>query len=102
MQEASGLLSSVPRRLAWAWIALLALLALTLGLAFVPLGSGNTVVALAIGAAKALIVLFVFMEIAKAPPLVWLFASVGLFWLMILYGLSAVEYATRSGFPQQP
>lgn len=102
MQGARGLLGAVPRRLVSAWLALLALLILTLGLAFVPLGSANVVVALAIGAVKALIVLFVFMEIGKGPPLVWIFASAGVFWLLILYGLGAVEYGTRSGFPPQP
>ncbi len=93
---------AIPRSLLWAWAALLGLLALTLGLAFVPLGWGNIVVAPAIGPAKSVIVLLVFMKITKAPPLVWIFAGAGIFWLSILNGLSAVEYATRSGSPPQP
>lgn len=91
-----------PLRLVWAWLGLLVLLAATLGLAFVPLGSGNIVVALAVAMAKAVIVLLVFMKLMRGPSLTWLFAGAGLFWLMLLIGLSATDYATRTGFPPQP
>jgi len=75
------------------------LLGLTLGMAFVPLGKGNIAVAVAIGAAKALIVVFVFMELSRGHPLKLIFAGAGLFWLAILFGLSFTDYATRTGFP---
>jgi cytochrome c oxidase subunit 4 len=88
-----------PRSLVFAWLGLLALLALTLGMAFAPLGKGNIAVALAIGAAKGLIVVFVFMELARGHPLKLIFAGAGLFWLIILFGLSFTDYATRTGFP---
>ena len=88
-----------PRALVFAWLGLLALLALTLGMAFAPLGKGNIAVALSIGAAKGLIVVFVFMELARGHPLKLIFAGAGLFWLMILFGLSFTDYATRTGFP---
>jgi cytochrome c oxidase subunit 4 len=87
------------RHIALAWIGLVLLLCLTLGMAFVPLGKGNIAVALAIGAAKALIVVFVFMELARGHPLKLIFAGAGLFWLAILFGLSFTDYATRTGFP---
>ena len=87
------------RHIVLAWVGLVALLGLTLGMAFVPLGKGNIAVALAIGAAKALIVVFVFMELARGHPLKLIFAGAGLFWLIILFGLSFTDYATRTGFP---
>ena len=88
--------------LALAWIGLVLLLALTLGMAFVPLGQANIAVALAIGTAKAVIVLLVFMKLARSPPLAWIFAGAGLFWLALLFGLTFTDYATRAGFPPQP
>ena len=90
------------RHIALAWIGLFALLALTLGMAYVPLGKANIVVALAIGTAKAVIVVLAFMKLAKSPPLTWIFAGAGLFWLALLFGLSFTDYATRAGFPPQP
>jgi cytochrome c oxidase subunit 4 len=89
-------------RLALAWVGLLLLLALTLAMAYVPLGRGNIAVALAIAAAKGVIVLLVFMKLLHSPPLTWIFAGAGLFWLVILFGLTFTDYATRTGFPPQP
>ena len=88
--------------LALAWIGLVLLLALTLAMAYVPIGRGNIGVALAIGTAKAVIVLLVFMKLVRGPPLTWIFAGAGLFWLVILFGLTFTDYATRAGFPPQP
>jgi cytochrome c oxidase subunit 4 len=89
-------------RLALAWMCLLLLLALTLAMAYVPLGRGNIAVAMAIATAKGVIVLLVFMKLIRSPPLTWIFAGAGLFWLVILFGLSFTDYATRAGFPPQP
>jgi cytochrome c oxidase subunit 4 len=88
-----------PSRLVWSWFALLVLLTATLGLAYVPLGSANVVVALAIGAVKAVIVALVFMELARGLSLRWIFAGAGLLWLLVLFGLSLTDYATRRGWP---
>ena len=79
-----------------AWLALLVLLGTTLGLAFVPMGSFNIVVALSIGALKALVVFAVFMELWNRPSLKWVFAAAGFFWLMILMLLTAADYLTRA------
>ena len=64
-----------PRSLVWAWIGLVLLLALTLGMAFVPLGRANIVVALAVAGAKAVIVLLVFMELTRGHSLKLVFAG---------------------------
>jgi cytochrome c oxidase subunit IV len=78
-----------------AWVALLALLAATCSCAFLPLGPFNLVISLAIAAAKTAIVLTVFMKLLRSPPLVWIYAGAGLFWLMIMLGLSGTDYLTR-------
>ena len=46
------------------WVALMGLLALTCGTAYLPLGSWNVAINFAVAAAKALLVVFVFMEVA--------------------------------------
>ena len=78
------------------WIALVLLLAATTTLAFVPLGNFNIVVALAIAAAKALIVLLFFMELRGSRALVRTFAAAGFFWLLIMITLTTADYAHRT------
>jgi cytochrome c oxidase subunit IV len=77
------------------WLALLALLAATCGFAFLPLAPFNLVISLAIAVAKTAIVLAVFMKLLRSPPLVWIYAGAGVFWLMLMLGLSATDYLTR-------
>lgn len=83
------------RRLVLAWAALLVLLAATVAGAYLPLGSFNIVLALAIAATKAAIVLVVFMDLTRGPALARIFAGAGAFWLMILLGLASTDYLTR-------
>ena len=95
-------MSKALRHRALAWLGLVLLLVLTLGLSYLPLGSANIVVALTIAMAKGVIVVLIFMKLAHSPPLTWIFAGAGLFWLALLFGLSFTDYATRAGFPPQP
>jgi cytochrome c oxidase subunit IV len=83
------------RPLLLSWLALMILLGSTLGLAFVPMGSLNLVLALCIAALKALIVFAVFMELWSGPSLKWVFAGAGFFWLMIMFFLTGADYLTR-------
>jgi len=85
-----------PLALAAAWLALLALLALTVTLAYQPLGTFNAVVALGIGTVKAAIVAAVFMELRHRGPRTFLFAGAGLFWLGILLWLGMMDFLTRT------
>jgi cytochrome c oxidase subunit 4 len=78
-----------------AWLALLVLLGLTCFIAYLPLGNWNLVIGLVIAATKTGIVLVFFMKLPKSPPLAWIYAAAGLFWLMIMLGLSASDYLTR-------
>jgi cytochrome c oxidase subunit 4 len=78
------------------WIALMLLLAATTALAFVPLGSATLFVSLTVAAAKALLVLLLFMEVKAGNALVRAFAAAGFFWLMIMIALTATDYTHRT------
>lgn len=81
------------------WLALLVLLAVTVGAAFLPLGPFNVCVALAIAALKALIIVLIFMHIRWGSKLLHLAAFSGILWLAILISMVVVDYATRSWIP---
>lgn len=63
---------------------MLALLSLTVLLAYQPLGAFNLAVALLIASVKALIVGIVFMELNEYSGLKLAFAGAGFFWLSIV------------------
>jgi cytochrome c oxidase subunit IV len=88
-----------PSALLLSWAGLLALLALTVVLAYQPLGRLNTVVALAIASLKVLIIAAIFMELREQRPLVFAFAAAGLFWLAILLWLGSIDFFSRPEFP---
>ncbi len=75
--------------------ALLALLALTWGVAYVDLGSFNLIVALSIAIAKAIVIALFFMHIKGSDRLLHLVAVAGLMWLAILIALTLSDYFTR-------
>jgi len=78
------------------FIALLALTALTTGVAFIDLGgAGNVAVALAIAVIKAVLVALYFMHLRYSSPLTVIFAGAGIFWLGILVALTLSDYITR-------
>ncbi|ALK96590.1 hypothetical protein AB595_13420 [Massilia sp. WF1] len=93
------------RPLVLTWLALLALLALTAAMAWIPLGWINTAISMAVAVAKALLVAIVFMRLRASHPLLRLTALAGLVTLALLFALSGADYATRSEVPaawQQP
>jgi cytochrome c oxidase subunit 4 len=93
------------RPLVLTWLALLALLALSAGSAWIPLGWINTAIGLAVATVKALLVALVFMRLRAGHPLLRLTALAGLATLALLFTLSGADYATRSAAPapwQQP
>jgi cytochrome c oxidase subunit IV len=80
----------------WVWLALLALLALTLGSSYVPLHGLNATLNLVIACAKAALVAVFFMRLRVSDPIVRLTALAGLLWSLILIGLSLTDFLTRS------
>lgn len=77
------------------WVALMALLALTAGSSFLPLGSLNVVVNFTIAAVKAALVLVFFMHVARRDTAVRIAAAAGLLWLGFLFALSFVDILAR-------
>ncbi len=81
------------------WLTLLLLLALGIGSAYLPIGRLHAMVSFGIAATQAAIVFILFMKLRGQPSLKWVFAAAGFFWLIFLFGLGSIDYATRSGFP---
>jgi cytochrome c oxidase subunit 4 len=75
--------------------ALLALLGLTWWLNYVDLGVFNLVFALIIAMGKVALVVLFFMHIKGGTRLLWLAATVGVIWLLILFGLTSSDYLWR-------
>jgi cytochrome c oxidase subunit 4 len=84
------------RALLAAWLALMVLLAMTVTLSYVPLGSFNGVIALLIAATKASIVAAIFMELRHRDARTFIFAGAGLFWLGIMLWLGMMDFLTRT------
>lgn len=79
------------------FLALMGLMVLTAFLSTVPMGHDvNTLVALLIAGVKATLVLLFFMHLKYES---YVLSSVvfvaGLFWLLIFFGLTIVDYASR-------
>jgi len=81
------------------WAGLLALLALTLGLAQLDLGKLNAVAALTIAVVKMLLVLLYFMHVRYSTHLTWIFVAAGFIWLLIMVNLTLSDYLTRGQVP---
>jgi cytochrome c oxidase subunit IV len=77
------------------WLALLALLAVTVGTAFLPLGWANTPLNLAISVTQAALVMLFSMHLRSAHPLVKIIAVIGFFGIAILIILSLFDVLTR-------
>lgn len=87
------------RRLLFAWIALIALLLSSLGSSYFSLGLFNSVISVGIAVLKSAIVVWLFMQMNKASALVRLAAASGIGTLVLLGGLTSVDYATRATTP---
>ena len=85
-----------PLALVASWLGLLALLAFTVTLAYVPLGKFNFFISLGIAALKAGIVAAIFMELWHRGARTLIFAAAGLFWLGILLWLGLMDFLTRT------
>lgn len=87
--------------------ALLALTALTVTASFFDLGGGrlhyaNAIVALSIAVCKATLVVLYFMHVRYGSRMTWVFVGAGVFWLLILIGLTLSDVFTRHWIPALP
>jgi cytochrome c oxidase subunit 4 len=79
----------------WVWLALLALLTLTVGLSFLPLGPFRLAVSLLIACAKTALIGWIYMELRRATGLVRLAALAALVLLAVLIVLVSADAAAR-------
>jgi cytochrome c oxidase subunit 4 len=77
------------------WVALLMLLAATVASAYIPLGAFNTVLNMAIAAMKVALIAVFFMKLRSSKPLVRLVSVAGIFWLILMFSLTAGDYLMR-------
>lgn len=77
------------------FIALLALLAATVAVNYLPLGDFNVVVALVIAVCKTFLVMLFFMHVRYSGRLIWIYVGVGFFWLGIMLALTLSDVLTR-------
>jgi cytochrome c oxidase subunit 4 len=79
-------------------IGLLILTALTVGAAYINLGSGNVVIALAIATVKAILVALFFMHLRWEKPMNSLIAMAGFVFLGIFIGFCLLDFDSRNAF----
>ncbi len=75
--------------------ALIMLLIATIAIYFVPLGQANTWLALGIAGTKTLLVVIVFMGLARSSGAMRLAAGAGVLWLTFAVVLVMADYMTR-------
>lgn len=85
-----------PRVYLWTFAALLGLLAMTWGFAYVNLGAWNAPMALCIAVAKGFLIALFFMHLRGSRSLLYLAAASGIIWLIILLGFALSDYMTRT------
>jgi cytochrome c oxidase subunit IV len=83
------------------WVALLALLAVEIGVSFLPLSPDTRPLILIPALAMLALIVGLFMQVGRGPTIVRLFAAAGLLWLMILLALGSLDPLTRTNYPVQ-
>lgn len=80
---------------AFAFLALLALLAVNVALGALMPFPAVWIVELVVALAMAVVVLLFAMEVLHEPPLIRLFSVLGFCWLGILFAMTLIDYFTR-------
>lgn len=75
--------------------ALFVLLAVTVGVSFIPLGPLSVAVSILIAGTKAALIILFFMHVRYSSRVTQVFALAGFFWLIILFLLTYSDYLTR-------
>jgi len=88
------------RRYLWqgpgvAWLGLLVLFAVSLGSAYLPLGTGNVAINLAIAAIMLAVLATFLIDLRNSVALVRIVAAAGLFWIVIMFALTFSDFLTR-------
>jgi cytochrome c oxidase subunit 4 len=77
------------------FLALVVGTVLTVIVAKFDLGPFNNIVMLTVACTKALLVVLYFMHVRWSTRLTWVVAGSGFFWLLIMFGLTYSDYASR-------
>jgi len=83
------------QRILLVWVALMGLLAATMGIALRDLGWLNVVANLAIATAKTLLILWVYMHLREMSSLLRVIAVAVVLWLGFLFVLGLGDWMTR-------
>ena len=87
---------AVPRKVyVLVFVTLICLTLITVDVAFYNFGFINIYIAMAIAVFKATLVVLYFMHVRYSPKLTWIFVGAGIFWLLIMFVLTASDYITR-------
>ena len=78
------------------WLALLVLFAVSLGSAYVPLGTGNLAINLLIAAIMIALLVTFLMDLRNARTMIRIVAAAGLFWTILMFALTFNDYLSRS------
>jgi cytochrome c oxidase subunit 4 len=78
------------------WATLVALLLLSLCVAYIPMGRITTAAGIIIAVAKSTLVALLFMELASAKPLIRSAAISGLVFLIAMFALTFTDVLARS------
>jgi len=81
------------------WLVLIALLALEVGISFLPLSPRLRPLILVPAVAMLAVILLSFMQVGRGPGIVRLFAVAGFLWLLILLALGSLDPLTRVVYP---
>lgn len=80
------------------FVALMILMAATIGFAYLDLGLFNNLIAMGIAIAKTLLIILFFMHLRYSSRLTGIFAAVGFLFLVILVAFTLSDYLTRGDF----
>jgi cytochrome c oxidase subunit 4 len=80
------------------FFSLMVLTALTVGAAFVPLGSANFPVAIGIAITKATLVVLFFMHVKYSSRMTKMVVGLAIFFLLTMLGLTMTDYLTRGWY----
>jgi cytochrome c oxidase subunit 4 len=77
------------------YVALMILLAATVIVGKMELGTWSFAAAATIATIKAVLIMLIFMHVRYGSPLIWLVAAAGFFWMAILFSLTLSDFLTR-------
>lgn len=78
-----------------AYIAMLVLVALNIGLSFLPISDYRVAAQIAIAVATALLIFLIFMRLRTSPQLVQTIACGTVLWILIMFGFFFLDYTHR-------